>query len=158
MSTNLGVNHTSTVDEGNTSIELFAEGWIDENGEYDGRPIDVIGLKGGSTLLSDDFANAIIAFTYFAGVPTFAADPESGRILARKCSVCQGKNGMARNPEVPNLAGQSSLYLENILKDFRDGAREDRRMNIVVKSLSDDDIKDFPVWFSRFVVTVDRPE
>ncbi|MBL4644960.1 MAG: PQQ-dependent sugar dehydrogenase, partial [Rhizobiales bacterium] len=42
----------------------FAEGWIDENGEYDGRPVDVAQMKDGSILVSDDFANAIYRITY----------------------------------------------------------------------------------------------
>ena len=50
--------------EGNASMEPFAEGWIDENGEYDGRPVDVIELKDGSILVSDDYANAIYRITY----------------------------------------------------------------------------------------------
>ena len=51
-------------DEGNATMEPFAEGWIDENGEYDGRPVDVIQMKDGSLLVSDDFANAIYRITY----------------------------------------------------------------------------------------------
>lgn len=101
---------------------------------------------------------AIIALACFTANPSFAANPEKGQILARKCSVCHGKNGMARDPEVPNLAGQSSLYLEKVLKDFRDGIREDRRMSLIVKTLSDEDIKDLSAWFSTFIVTVERPE
>ena len=101
---------------------------------------------------------AIIAVTGFAAIPSLAADLEKGQVLARKCSVCHGKNGMAKDPEVPNLAGQSSFYLEKVLKDFRDGIREDRRMSLIVKTLNDDDIKDLAAWFSTFVVTVERPE
>lgn len=51
-------------DEGNASTEPFAEGWIDENGEYDGRPVDVAMMKDGSILVSDDFANAIYRISY----------------------------------------------------------------------------------------------
>lgn len=51
-------------DEGNATTEPFAEGWIDENGEYDGRPVDVAMMKDGSILVSDDFANAIYRITY----------------------------------------------------------------------------------------------
>ncbi|MFT6105228.1 MAG: glucose/arabinose dehydrogenase [Paracoccaceae bacterium] len=50
--------------EGNATTEPFAEGWIDENGEYDGRPVDVAVMKDGSILVSDDFANAIYRITY----------------------------------------------------------------------------------------------
>lgn len=51
-------------DEGNATTEPFAEGWLDDNGEYDGRPVDVAQLKDGSILVSDDFANAIYRITY----------------------------------------------------------------------------------------------
>ena len=51
-------------EEGNATMEPFAEGWIDENGEYDGRPVDVIQMKDGSLLVSDDFANAIYRISY----------------------------------------------------------------------------------------------
>ena len=46
-------------DEGNARTESFAEGWIDENGEYLGRPVDVAQLRDGSILVSDDLAGAI---------------------------------------------------------------------------------------------------
>lgn len=50
--------------DGNATMEPFAEGWIDSNGEYDGRPVDVAQMKDGSILVSDDFANAIYRITY----------------------------------------------------------------------------------------------
>lgn len=99
-----------------------------------------------------------IAALSLATSPLFAADPENGRKLARKCSVCHGKNGMARDPEVPNLAGQSAFYLEKILKDFRSGARQDRRMTLVARPLSNEDIKDLAAWFASFTITVEVPE
>jgi cytochrome c553 len=102
-------------------------------------------------------AATLFAFGYLA-VPAFAADPENGQKLSRKCSVCHGKNGMAKDPEVANLAGQSAFYLEKSLKDFRKGIREDRRMSLIVMNLSDDDIKDLAAWYSSFVVTVEVPE
>lgn len=49
--------------EGNVSGETvpFAEGWLDENGEYLGRPVDVAHqLRDGSLLISDDLAGAIV--------------------------------------------------------------------------------------------------
>ena len=39
--------------------EPFAEGWLDENGEYLGRPVDVAQLHDGSLLVSDDLAGAL---------------------------------------------------------------------------------------------------
>ena len=51
-------------DEGNASMEPFAEGWIDENEEYLGRPVDVAQLRDGSLLVSDDLAGALYRIWY----------------------------------------------------------------------------------------------
>ncbi|TCO69921.1 PQQ-dependent sugar dehydrogenase [Rhodovulum euryhalinum] len=51
-------------DEGNATTEPFAEGWIDENGEYLGRPVDVAQLRDGSILVSDDLAGAVYRIWY----------------------------------------------------------------------------------------------
>ncbi|MFK8080750.1 MAG: cytochrome c [Granulosicoccus sp.] len=98
-------------------------------------------------------ASACIATTQ-----AHAADPANGQTLARQCSVCHGKMGMANDPESPNLAGQSALYLEKSLKDFRSGARQDRRMSLMAQNLSDSDIKDLAAWYASFIVEVTAPE
>ncbi len=51
-------------DEGNATTEPFAEGWIDENEEYLGRPVDVVNLRDGSILVSDDLAGALYRIWY----------------------------------------------------------------------------------------------
>jgi glucose/arabinose dehydrogenase len=43
--------------------EVFAEGWL-QNGKAWGRPVDVLQLKDGSLLVSDDFANCIYRISY----------------------------------------------------------------------------------------------
>ena len=44
--------------------EVFAEGWLNENGEYLGRPVDVQVLNDGSLLVSDDLAGAVWRISY----------------------------------------------------------------------------------------------
>jgi glucose/arabinose dehydrogenase len=44
--------------------EVFAEGWLNENGAYDGRPVDVAQLPDGSLIVSDDWAGALYRITY----------------------------------------------------------------------------------------------
>ncbi|MDQ6704171.1 MAG: PQQ-dependent sugar dehydrogenase [Pseudomonadota bacterium] len=44
--------------------EVFAEGWLNEKGAYDGRPVDVAELQDGSLIVSDDFAGALYRITY----------------------------------------------------------------------------------------------
>lgn len=56
---------TSLKDDGTAGkTEVFAEGWLNENGEYIGRPVDVQVLNDGSLLVSDDFAGAIWRISY----------------------------------------------------------------------------------------------
>ena len=86
-----------------------------------------------------------------------AIDPANGRTLARQCSVCHGKTGVANDPEVPNIAGQSAFYLEKSLKDYRSGAREDRRMTLMAQNLTDKDIKDLSAWYASFIIEVSIP-
>jgi glucose/arabinose dehydrogenase len=44
--------------------EVFAEGWLNKKGAYDGRPVDVAQLPDGSLIVSDDFAGAVYRITY----------------------------------------------------------------------------------------------
>jgi glucose/arabinose dehydrogenase len=49
---------------GSVTQRPFAEGWLDKNGAYIGRPVDVQMLRDGSLLVSDDFAGAIYRIWY----------------------------------------------------------------------------------------------
>lgn len=59
---------TVTIDStSGKSYAPFAEGWL-QNGEAWGRPVDVLLLKDGSMLVSDDHANAVYRITYEGGL------------------------------------------------------------------------------------------
>jgi glucose/arabinose dehydrogenase len=49
--------------------EVFAEGWLNGKGTYDGRPVDVAQLPDGSLLVSDDFAGVLYRITYEGAMP-----------------------------------------------------------------------------------------
>jgi glucose/arabinose dehydrogenase len=55
---------TTIDDDGNATTTPFAEGWLNENGEYLGRPVDVAQLRDGSILVSDDLAGAVYRISY----------------------------------------------------------------------------------------------
>jgi glucose/arabinose dehydrogenase len=57
---------TTIAEDGTATMEPFAEGWLDENGEYLGRPVDVKQLRDGSLLVSDDLAGALYRISYEA--------------------------------------------------------------------------------------------
>ncbi len=56
--------HTLKADGTADKTEVFADGWLNENKEYLGRPMDVQVLNDGSLLVSDDFAGAIWRISY----------------------------------------------------------------------------------------------
>ena len=59
------VMFTSLKEDGTADkTEPFAEGWLTENGEYLGRPVDVAQLPDGSILVSDDLAGALYRIWY----------------------------------------------------------------------------------------------
>ncbi|MEM6549878.1 MAG: PQQ-dependent sugar dehydrogenase [Pseudomonadota bacterium] len=51
-------------EDGSVTMEPFAEGWLDDNGEYLGRPVDVAQMRDGSILVSDDLAGALYRISY----------------------------------------------------------------------------------------------
>ena len=72
-----------------------------------------------------------------------------GAALAKPCAVCHGKNGLSKDPEAPNLAGQPKFYLEKSLTDYKTGARQDRRMSLIAKPLSKAEIKALAAYFAK---------
>lgn len=89
---------------------------------------------------------------------SMAADKANGKALSAQCSACHGKNGLSKDPEAPNLAGLSSLYIEKSLVDYQKGARHDRRMSLIAQGLTKPQIKDLAAWYAAFELTVKAPE
>ena len=73
-----------------------------------------------------------------------AGDPGAGAEKAKGCASCHGIDGKGRIP----LAGKSAEYLEGQLRAFQRGARRDQMMNMMAKSLSDQDIADLAAYFA----------
>ena len=51
----------------------------------------------------------------------FAGDPAMGKKMIGRCMACHGLNGIGKSPDVPNLAGESTVYLTNQLNAYRSG-------------------------------------
>lgn len=95
-----------------------------------------------------------LALVLFGAAPVLAGDQTAGAARATQCQTCHGRQGIAMMPGVPNLAGQSDVYLAAQLRAFRGGARTNEQMSIIAKSLSDEDIANLAAYFSQIKVTV----
>jgi cytochrome c553 len=87
-----------------------------------------------------------------------AADAAAGKTKAQMCAVCHGLDGIGKNPDVPNLAAESPIYVSNQLKAFKSGERQHPQMTIIAQGLSDEDIADLAAWYSSLKITVEMPE
>ncbi|NBR16684.1 MAG: cytochrome c4 [Gammaproteobacteria bacterium] len=94
----------------------------------------------------------ILATVLLAAVLTPAAqakgNAEAGATKAAVCTACHGVNGNSVNPEWPNLAGQNARYIEEQLRLFRAGHRNNMVMYPLAMALTDEDIADLAAYFS----------
>jgi cytochrome c553 len=87
-----------------------------------------------------------------------AADARAGRAkVAGVCQACHGMDGLSKNPEAPNLAGQIEQYLARSLAEYRSEVRKNESMNIVAKELTDDDIGNIAAYYASIQIDVIPP-
>jgi cytochrome c553 len=100
----------------------------------------------------------VFLFLLCAALTSFADDAAEGRAKADvACSLCHGHNGVSSLPNAPNLAGQQAIYLNEQLRNYRSGKRQNEVMNMIAKQLTDSEIAHLAAWFSTIKVTVEVP-
>ena len=101
---------------------------------------------------------SLAAMMAFSAMAAAAGDAALGKKVMLKCQVCHGKDGLAKLPEAPNLAGQKESYLVNALLSFKAGERKNEQMTVIVKGLSDDDIANVAAYYAAIKITVEVPK
>ncbi|MBA5777752.1 cytochrome c [Stappia sp. F7233] len=71
------------------------------------------------------------------------------------CSACHGADGIGLIENVPNLAGESPLYIDTQLKAFRLGKRTDEVMSAIAADLTDEEIRNFADWYASVKLTIE---
>jgi cytochrome c553 len=99
-----------------------------------------------------------LAAILLPGAAIAAGDAATGKQKAQMCAVCHGLDGIAKQPDAPNLAGESPIYVTKQLKAFKTGERQHEQMSIIAQSLSEEDIADLAAWYSSLKVTVEMPD
>ncbi|MDI9331203.1 MAG: c-type cytochrome [Alphaproteobacteria bacterium] len=64
------------------------------------------------------------------------------------CSACHGPNGNSQMPDVPSLAAQPRLFIENQLVLIREGVRDIPAMKALLDGVGDDDLAKMARHFS----------
>lgn len=82
---------------------------------------------------------------------TTGGDATRGKGLTYTCRGCHGVTGYKNaypSYHVPKLGGQSETYLNNALKEYREGKRKHPTMQAQAESFSEQDIADIAAYLS----------
>lgn len=91
-------------------------------------------------------STTLLGLIFWVGSPVWAQDI-SARLMA--CAACHGADGNAQLPNIPSLAGQPKVFIENQLVIIREGLREITAMKGLLDGVSDAEITAMAVHFSK---------
>lgn len=64
------------------------------------------------------------------------------------CAACHGLDGIARDTEVPHLAGQNERYLFNQMMAFRSGKRAHKEMRYMARTMTVEEIAALAAYYA----------
>ena len=94
--------------------------------------------------------------TWYASHTAVATLPEGKTedMAPEDCVGCHGANGIAVVPDAPNLAGETSIYIDTQLKAFRLGKRQHEVMSVIAADLDDARIREVAEWFAAMKLEI----
>ncbi len=90
----------------------------------------------------------LLALTLTLAAPATALDKTGLQDLMVQCAACHGADGIAREAEVPDLAGQHDVYLYNQLKNFKSGKRPHKEMRYLGRHMTDDEMQAIASYYA----------
>lgn len=103
-------------------------------------------------------AGAVVPAVVPSGAAQAQTAPTLPASLAQRlqaCATCHGSDGNAVAPQVPSLAAQPQLFLENQLVVIRDGLREIPQMKGLLDGIGDDEVGKIAAFYAQMPA---RPE
>ena len=77
-----------------------------------------------------------------------AAQEQRPRDHIVQCFACHGDDGIAKDRDVPHIAGQQELYLYNQMKLFRQGKRPHKEMRVMSREMTDGEMREIAAYFA----------
>lgn len=94
-------------------------------------------------------AAAIAGAALGAAAGALPAGAQAGaRALIAECAACHGEEGIARDVEVPNLAGQREAYLYRQLVAFQTKKRKHKEMRTMSRQMDEADMRAIAQYYS----------
>ena len=89
---------------------------------------------------------------WLASTAGFAQQPQTTlpvpEAAANLCAPCHTVEGIGKDVEIPNLAGQHVIYLINQIKAFRSGTRRHAEMKFIARELTDAEIRELAEYYA----------
>lgn len=83
-----------------------------------------------------------------AAVQGQSSPPVKAPAIAQTCIACHGIKGVSTTKDSPSLAGQPDIFTQYQLVFMRDGQRPPGVMAGIVKTLTDDNIRDLGAYYA----------
>jgi cytochrome c553 len=85
-------------------------------------------------------------------------DPLAGKKKVAKCVVCHGRDGIAKTPDAPNLAGQKETYILRSFAAYKSGERKNEQMSVIAKTVGDAELADLAAYYAAIKIIVEAPK
>jgi cytochrome c553 len=96
---------------------------------------------------------AAIRFLAILGAAALAcaapADAQAPPRFLMACAPCHGFDGIGHDPQTPNLAGQSAIYLYNQMMAFRTNERKHPEMYFFSNQMTYDEMRSIAEYYSK---------
>lgn len=96
----------------------------------------------------DRFRRCIASLIAAAGLFASPALADPRPPTVEDCAACHGLDGIARDSEVPHLAGQNERYLYNQMVAFRSGKRVHKEMRFMARTMTLDEIAALAAYYA----------
>jgi cytochrome c553 len=94
-------------------------------------------------------AGAIFGGLLALSLPAHALENTGLTDVIAQCAACHGAEGIAKDVEIPNLAGQHDRYLITQLQNFRSGKRPHKEMRYMSRHITDDEIEAIAQYYAH---------
>jgi sulfide dehydrogenase cytochrome subunit len=91
----------------------------------------------------------------FLALPSPAAENSRGAQLAAMCAACHRLDGLDKG--IPTIIGLDEKKLTDKMAEFKSGKRTSQIMNVVARSLSDEEIADLAHYLATREKGAERP-
>lgn len=81
-----------------------------------------------------------------ASLPVAAQQPNRSLIL--ECMACHGDDGIAKDKDVPHLAGQNYEYLLRQMRLFQTGKRPHKEMKVMSRLMDESEMREIADYYA----------